>query len=65
MACRQDYIRRMQKMQRVRDLAQKTANLLNEPQALIRKGEAYDFTPLANAESKQIEIILYPDNNNG
>lgn len=50
-------------MQRVRDLAQKTANLLNEPQVLIRKGEAYDFIPLANAESKQIEIILYPENN--
>lgn len=63
MACRQDYIRRMQKMQRVRDLAQKTANLLNEPQALIRRGEAYDFTPLANTDSKKIEIILYPENN--
>lgn len=63
MACRQEYIRRMQKMQRVRDLAQKAADLTGEPQALIRRGEAYDFTPLANADSKQIEIILYPDNN--
>lgn len=65
MACRQEYIRRMQKLQHVRNLAQKAANLLNEPQAVIRRGEAYDFTPLANAESKRIEIILHPENNNG
>lgn len=63
MACRQDYIRRMQNMQRVRDLAQKAADLTGEPQALIRRGEAYDFTPLSNADSKLIEIILYPENN--
>lgn len=63
MACRQEYIRRMQKLQRVRDLAQIAANLMGEPQAVIRKGEAYDFTPLANADSNKIEIILYPENN--
>lgn len=63
MACRQEYIRRMQKLQRVRNLAQIAANLMGEPQAVIRKGEAYDFTPLANADSKLIEIILYPENN--
>lgn len=63
MACRQEYIRRMQKLQHVRNLAQKAANLTGEPQALIRKGEAYDFTPLANADSNKIEIILYPQYN--
>ncbi|MBR4552891.1 MAG: hypothetical protein IKO20_04125 [Bacteroidaceae bacterium] len=53
----------MQKLQHVRNLAQKAANLTGEPQALIRKGEAYDFTPLANADSNKIEIILYPQYN--
>lgn len=60
MGCRQEYIRRMRSIQRVKRLAQAAANLNGVPQAVYKENGIYCFAPLtdAQAQGKTIEEIL-------